>query len=220
MNTKTRSASVGGFSVLEALLVIAVLVILMALLLPGYHGGSSKERARRIQCVSNLKSIALGFRLYANDGDPYPAYEPTNSAWNYFQPLGKEIGSPKILLCPSDKLRSKAALDFETNGSIHNFSSADQQNNALSFFYGVDASEAEPNMILAGDRNISTNKSMLSGLLNIETNTPLQWTPGLHEEAGNMALADGSAQQLTTPKLREALKIGFSTNGLQRLIIP
>jgi hypothetical protein len=94
---------------------------------------------------------------------------------DYFQVAGREIGNPRVLICPKDT-RVKGALDFESPGTAKSFASPSFQNSALSYFYGADASEDQPNLILAGDRNISTNARILTGLLVANTNTPLSWT--------------------------------------------
>jgi prepilin-type N-terminal cleavage/methylation domain-containing protein/prepilin-type processing-associated H-X9-DG protein len=58
---QTRKA----FSLVELLVVIAVIAILTALLLPAL--GRARERAKRIGCLNNLKQMSLGSHMFAED---------------------------------------------------------------------------------------------------------------------------------------------------------
>jgi len=54
-----------GFTLIELLVVMAIIAILAALLLPTLI--AAKEKARGIQCVSQLRQFSLAWNLYADD---------------------------------------------------------------------------------------------------------------------------------------------------------
>jgi prepilin-type N-terminal cleavage/methylation domain-containing protein len=58
-----------GFTLLELILVIAVIAILASLLLPALSQG--KAKARLAQCTSNLRQWGLAYRQYADDNGDY-----------------------------------------------------------------------------------------------------------------------------------------------------
>ncbi|MBC8094642.1 MAG: hypothetical protein H7Y43_02410 [Akkermansiaceae bacterium] len=126
------------------------------------------------------------------------------SAVSTFQVMSNELSTPKILLCPNDTKR-QAATNFSAGFSRTN----------LSYFIGVDATETNTTMFLSGDRNITNGTTLRGGFLELSTNRLSGWTSEIHDKNGNIGLADGSVQQLTTIGLRNAVVVtGVATNRL------
>jgi prepilin-type processing-associated H-X9-DG protein len=209
-----------GMTLVEVIVVMAVVMVLIAMLLPAL----SRPHATNcyISCVNNLKQVGLCCRIWEGDhGDKYPwAVSQTNggtmeftsgpNAFRHFQVMSNELSTPKTVMCPAETDKDRlVATNFQ------NFN-----NSNISFFVGIQAVETNPMMILAGDHNITNGISIRNGLLDLTTNSLARWTSEVHKNVSNVALADGSVQMLTIAGLRATIaNTGLSTNWLQMPVL-
>jgi hypothetical protein len=209
-------------TLIEVIVVVFILgalavVFLPALLNPG------PQRSLRIQCVNNLKQVGVGTRVWSGDNnDKYPPQVPgTNggtmdfitgpNAWRHFQVMSNELSTPKVVFCPAESDRNRF-----TATNFVNFC-----NSNVSFFFGVDVTnDSNPQMMLSGDHNVTNGTPVKNGLLELTTNHLAGWTSEMHNKVGNIALSDGSVQQISIVGLQNTIaNTGLATNRLQMPVL-
>jgi prepilin-type N-terminal cleavage/methylation domain-containing protein len=140
-----------------------------------------------------------------------------------FGVMSNELSTPKILACPSDSIYTPATAWSTLLHVVNNVNQVVKPGGVTHVSYAIDGDAADPypQMILTADRNIgSTTTTGIASSTNnlVGTTDASQWglTPqssywawtanDLHLKAGNIGLADGSAQQVSVNGLYTALQ--------------
>lgn len=88
-----------GFSLIELLVVMAILGLLAALLLPGVQ--ASREAARMTRCQNNLHQLGVAFHHFRADDDSRELRGLASKWINALLPYVEEVG--EVLVCPTAK---------------------------------------------------------------------------------------------------------------------
>jgi prepilin-type N-terminal cleavage/methylation domain-containing protein/prepilin-type processing-associated H-X9-DG protein len=155
--------------------------------------------------------------------------------WGVYEVMSNELSNPKVIACPADSSRTAAdtfSLASPPATGTTPLNGANEKNLGTSYFVGATADETFPSMLLSGDRNVVKDTTALSTVANPNStgygyspdtvNTGAQfafgtnasfttssinlgWSQKMHQGGGNVGLADGSVQQVTSSGLRAAL---------------
>jgi len=121
-----------SFTLLELMVVIAIITVLAALLVPSLK--EAREKANRAKCMNNLRQVGLSIEYYKEDNDQsYPIKAPTS--FNYGQKtvymgiLGSNYlrANFGVFKCPSNRnlydssnrTNSLGQIDYEINSGIY-----------------------------------------------------------------------------------------------------
>lgn len=208
-----------AFTVIELLVILAILALILAVLVPAI--AKAKAKADRISCVGHLKNIGLANRIFATDNNDLFPWEkkraPTTNQHSFpdlsnltaseqvnriFRTLSNELFTPKIIACPADKRKPAATWD-------------DLTTNNIGYFLGTSSEEGYPQSLMAGDRNLVIDGQRAFGLVQLTAETKIvEWDGTIHKFQGNVAMGDGSVQQFSSARFREQLKNTGITNNV------
>jgi prepilin-type N-terminal cleavage/methylation domain-containing protein/prepilin-type processing-associated H-X9-DG protein len=111
-----------AFTLVELLVVVAVLALLVTLTVPSYN--AVRAIAETVKCRAHLRGAGIALRMYLDENEeimPVAAAMPSldlNDEPRIVDVLGRQLGSPDLLRCPSDKRYYKSegsSYQYNTN---------------------------------------------------------------------------------------------------------
>jgi len=122
-----------AFTLIELLIVIAIIAILAAILFPVF--ARAREKARQAACLSNLRQVGLATLMYAQDYDEQIEHTElagdVNREYYWGDMLAPYLKNTDILRCPSADVplqldqTTKVSLQWTYNYGINDIIAAD-----------------------------------------------------------------------------------------------
>ena len=177
-----------GFTLVELLVVMAIMAALAGLLLPVL--GRAREKGRRTVCMANLKQIGLAIHMYAEDyyeRFPGNGVEDTGSSEMGLL-FPRYINAPAVWDCPGDK---KTAFATISNHTLANSSYAYDDEH-------LESEDLDLKLSLSADKGISTTLTKKSnhsneGLNVLYLSGAVKWV--IADDAGNIRTSDVSNKE-------------------------
>jgi len=193
-----------GFTLIEVLIVVAIIIVLAAMLMPVFEVAT--KRAEATSCLMNVRHIGMAAALYTEDNDDRLLPACASGAPPGYLGIGwgltvqPYLRNEAILVCPSDP---KPTVAVATYGLKHSYGI----NFELTFVGGYNNS-----VLCLGDINNETQTIMFfdisSRLRRLGISYPHDGTAPVatrHRDGANFVFVDGHAkwfrvEQTTTPQ--------------------
>ena len=198
-----------AFTLVELLVVIAVIAILAALLLPALS--HAKRKARMSQDINHLHQFGRAGTMWANDHEGYYPWmlEPdeggtkNTTIWaDHIRVMQKELENLNVLVCPFDKER-KPAPDWASLAGFDN----------VSYFLGMNAVQSRLTL-LSGDAAFTGGGGGVDPFWNSAAGSSIDATwENMHGGRGNVVLSDGSVHTWTSRQFREQIAVELASGS-------
>jgi prepilin-type N-terminal cleavage/methylation domain-containing protein len=195
-----------AFTLVELLVVLAIIGVLVALLMPSL--ARARRQAKNTHCLSNLRQLGIAVRTFAEDREsvlpkaellPSQPVDPANPLPRIADVLGSELGAGdtnapgnRVFECPADNLRrfAKEGSSYEWNIAL-NGRRIDETRSAQLRFVQVIEGEGQPPV------NVDTNQVVAFP----PVTTPLlfdydEFHPRPPQAGKNAVFMDGHAESL------------------------
>ncbi len=200
------------FTLIELLIVIAIIAILASMLLPALN--RARLTAQSVACLNNLKQQSVCFAQYGLDNKNFPlhAFKAPNGNWTYWPSFMMYLYNMngKVFSCPSfgenggkgckDMTLANATTDVKTPGTSSYATYCEYGYNTNMYRYGdfsVDKIKHPTELFLTADAYLyGTNRGYYAVGHAFQTTSSNGDFDGRHSGAVSCSFADGHAARI------------------------